>query len=241
MEKVYIAIPYSSVDKEESFKLANKAAAFYYNKGFIVYSPISHSHPIAIQEDLPKGFDFWEKIDYEFIDWCDYVVVVKMQGWDKSTGVKKEIEYCKKTNKPFCYLELDELYDSKELMFRSVDFGLSYKKERYEMLKEYNAQNQTNYSYISECVYHMYKNRIKIEKISQTFGYTNQGIHAMLTKLQVKRRNHGGKRNVIEVPNNVIKDIVETNTTHDFMSKKHGISAPIISKIRKGTWHGLRG
>lgn len=106
MAKIYIAIPYSSVDKEASFRIANKVASEQYKLGNIVYSPISHSHPIAIQEGLPGGFEFWEKIDFEFIRWADYVLVVKMEGWKESTGVRKEIEYCKSIGKLVYYLDL---------------------------------------------------------------------------------------------------------------------------------------
>lgn len=106
MDKIYIAIPYSNVNKEESFRLSNKIAAEQYKKGHIVYAPISHSHPIAVQEGLPGGFDFWENIDFEFIRWCDYIILVKMPGWEKSAGVSRELEYCRKLGKPIVYLDI---------------------------------------------------------------------------------------------------------------------------------------
>jgi len=108
MDKIYIAIPYSSVNKEESFRLSNKIAAEQYKMGNIVYAPVSHSHPIAIQEGLPGGFEFWEKIDFEFIRWADYVLVIKMEGWKESKGVQKEIAYCRMVlKKPVHLLDLE--------------------------------------------------------------------------------------------------------------------------------------
>lgn len=104
MNRVYLSIPYSSVDHQESFETANRITARLYKMGKVVYSPISHSHPIATQESLPGGFKFWEKIDKCFIDWCDYMVVVKMDGWKESKGVHKEIEYCRSLKKPIVYL-----------------------------------------------------------------------------------------------------------------------------------------
>ena len=107
MLKTYIAIPYSSVDKEESFRLSNKVAAEQYKMGNAVYAPISHSHLIATQEGLPGGFEFWQKVDFEFIRWADYILVVKMDGWKESKGVQKEIAYCKMVlKKPVYYLDL---------------------------------------------------------------------------------------------------------------------------------------
>ena len=106
MAKIYIAIPYSSVDKIKSFEMSNRVAADQYKKGNIVYAPISHSHPIAVQESLPGTFIFWSKIDKEFIWWCDYMIVIKMDGWKESRGVQKEIEYCRSLKKAIVYLDV---------------------------------------------------------------------------------------------------------------------------------------
>ena len=72
-------------------------------QGHIVYSPISHSHPIAVQCDLPLDYDHWEEADKAFIDWCDAVYVVRIPGWKKSTGVTKEIEYARSQGKGVIY------------------------------------------------------------------------------------------------------------------------------------------
>ena len=91
MKKIYLAIPYSSIDHELSFMIANKKTAELMNLGHVVYSPISHSHIIAKDHDLPKGWEFWEQIDRQFIAWCDELWVIKLEGWKESTGVKAEI------------------------------------------------------------------------------------------------------------------------------------------------------
>jgi len=96
MSKIYLAIPYSGLE-EESFAVANKIAAKLMAEGHIVFSPISHTHPIALAGNLPKGWEYWKKFDETFIDWCDalYVVVMSMYGYDRlnaSTGVNAEIQ-----------------------------------------------------------------------------------------------------------------------------------------------------
>ena len=91
--KIYLACPYSDPDqsvREARFREANRAAAIFMNDGHIIFSPISHSHPIASQNELPKGYDFWKTMDESFIEWCDEVWVLKMPGWDKSEGVARE-------------------------------------------------------------------------------------------------------------------------------------------------------
>jgi len=107
MEKIYLAIPYTGL-QELSFKTANKVAAKLMRKGKAVYSPISHSHTIALQEDLPTTWEWWMKIDIEFIQWCDVLYVVTLPGWDKSPGVAEEIEIATRLNKPIIYYVLEK-------------------------------------------------------------------------------------------------------------------------------------
>ena len=107
-EKIYLAIPYKGNEKK-SFEMANKIASKLMNEGKIVYSPISHNHPIAEQEGLPHGWDFWEKYDTVFVGWCDVLYVCKIKGWEESIGVKAEIKIAKELKKKIKYLEEDEL------------------------------------------------------------------------------------------------------------------------------------
>lgn len=100
--KLYICIPYTGME-ERSFKIANQVAADLIKDGFIVYSPISHSHPIATQCGLDLDFKFWEKIDKCFIDWCDIVLIVDIAGWQKSIGVNAELKYAKEKGKMIWY------------------------------------------------------------------------------------------------------------------------------------------
>ena len=87
----YLAIPYSHPDpkiREERFNLANLIAADLMKRGRLIFSPISHSHCI----DLGGNWDRWEKFDRIFLELCSGMVVVCAPGWEKSIGVKAEIE-----------------------------------------------------------------------------------------------------------------------------------------------------
>ena len=75
------------------------------NAGNIVFSPIAHSHPIAVQCELPLGWDFWHQFDKAFIDWCDALIVLKLPGWDTSVGVNAEIKIAEEMGKPVEYME----------------------------------------------------------------------------------------------------------------------------------------
>lgn len=102
MKKVYLAIPYTDM-MESSFQQANEATALILNKGTNVFSPISHCHHIAKEYDLPKTWNFWKQIDYQYIDWADEVwVLCPIEGLSKikeSTGVQAEIKYAKDNDK----------------------------------------------------------------------------------------------------------------------------------------------
>ena len=109
MSKIYLAIPYTGCELE-SFKIANKISAHLMNQGHIVFSPISMSHPIAMEADLPKGWEFWKQFDEAFLEWCDilYIVVMTNDGWNRlinSTGLQGECEIIKVLGKPIKYID----------------------------------------------------------------------------------------------------------------------------------------
>jgi nucleoside 2-deoxyribosyltransferase len=103
----YLASPYSKFEKghEEAFKEAAKAAATLLKRGLRVFSPIAHSHPIAVYGDIDKvDHDFWLRLDIAILDECDGLLVVMMPGWKESLGVQAEISHAEKTGKPVSYL-----------------------------------------------------------------------------------------------------------------------------------------
>lgn len=103
--KVYVAIPYSGIE-EESFSVANQVTSDLMNEGnYIPFSPISHSHPIAIQCSVPGDWAFWEEFDTSFLEWCDevHVVVIDKERVLNSTGVQAEIGIAEKLGKPIKY------------------------------------------------------------------------------------------------------------------------------------------
>ena len=104
MTKVYLAIPYSRYE-EKSFKLANEIAAQLINMGHVVFSPISMSHPIAVHGNLKGDWETWKRIDFEFIKWCDEVVVVNFdeEAVTNSTGVQGELEFATELGKKISY------------------------------------------------------------------------------------------------------------------------------------------
>lgn len=115
--KIYLAIPYSGME-ESSFEQATKLTAKLIQEGFNVFSPITHSHPL-VPYGIPGDWKFWEKIDEQFIEWADVVVVcVPKEGFDKveySTGVQSEIEIASNIDKPVFFYHQD-IYDVSDVL-----------------------------------------------------------------------------------------------------------------------------
>lgn len=93
---IYIASPYSHPDKsvrEQRFRDACHYASVLFQSGELAFSPIAHSHPIAVIGDLHLGFSFWQEFDLKAMGMCDAVHVLMLDGWEESKGVKSEIEH----------------------------------------------------------------------------------------------------------------------------------------------------
>ena len=98
----YFAHPYTAKDKdgnyvpsaeEANFHLANMLAAELIKRGYNVYSPISHTHPIhrACPEFLKHHeHELWYRLDNEMIDKTDWVGIIMAPGWEQSKGCLEE-------------------------------------------------------------------------------------------------------------------------------------------------------
>ncbi len=73
-----------------------------------IFSPITHTHPIA-QHGLPKDWTFWRDFDLEYLEFCESMIVLTMDGWEKSKGVQEEIQIMTKMHKPISYLSMEDI------------------------------------------------------------------------------------------------------------------------------------
>jgi hypothetical protein len=104
---VYLACPYSHPDaavRDARFRAANVAAAALMRAGHKVFSPISHTHPIAEAGALPLGWDFWEAFDRAYLDHAGLVIVLRLDGWRESRGVTAELSIARELGIPVEYI-----------------------------------------------------------------------------------------------------------------------------------------
>lgn len=95
---VYLATPYTHADPkvcEARFRAVNAAAAKLMRDGLKIFSPISHSHPIAMAGELPIGWEFWREFDWAYLTHCHKIIVLKLDGWETSTGVTAELAFAR--------------------------------------------------------------------------------------------------------------------------------------------------
>lgn len=105
---VYLAVPYTHEDPtvmEWRFNVVNEVAGRLMKQGIHIFSPISHTHPIAVTCDLPRGFDFWEQYDRAILQVCRKVIVLRLFGWEQSKGVQAEIKIATELGIPVEYID----------------------------------------------------------------------------------------------------------------------------------------
>lgn len=104
----YMASPYTRYKggkHEEAFRLASEAAGFLLDNRIPTFSPIAHSHPIAVHSAAPAvDLAYWLRVDEPILEAAVGVIVLQIEGWDESTGVAHEIALAHKLGKPVIYL-----------------------------------------------------------------------------------------------------------------------------------------
>jgi hypothetical protein len=74
------------------------------------YSPIAHTHPIAIYGKVdPYHHDIWLPFDEAIMQRADACVVMMMPTWRDSKGIAHEIEFFEKHGKPVYYVDPSDL------------------------------------------------------------------------------------------------------------------------------------
>jgi hypothetical protein len=103
----YLAAPYSHPDplvRIARFEAINRAAYRLMLRGEVVFSPISHSHPIEMESGQINSHEFWAKQDDWFEQHCSKVAVLMMDGWRESKGTQREIRMAEELGKEIEYL-----------------------------------------------------------------------------------------------------------------------------------------
>ena len=111
-DRIYLASPYTSdVELEElRYRQAREATAILLKAGYICFSPIVHSHPIAVEHKMVERRDLWMRQCKTYIRyWATAGIVLKLPGWKYSTGIEEELDLMFSAGTFVYYHTLDEL------------------------------------------------------------------------------------------------------------------------------------
>ncbi len=113
-EITYLAVPYTW-NPDLAFKVANIASAALMQDGWIIFSPISHSYPVAdfLPSELRTDQEFWMNQDLPMLERCSRMVVVELIGdidgkklIEQSKGCQTEISKAKEIGIPCKFMKI---------------------------------------------------------------------------------------------------------------------------------------
>jgi hypothetical protein len=122
MIDIYLAGPYTAKGYQSEtdlrkqltqgarFNMLTKFAAQIMAAELLVYSPITHSHPMTLHEALPGTWAYWERMDREMLSICSELWIMKLDGWEDSEGLQDEIAIASEWRKPVVFIEPNRNY-----------------------------------------------------------------------------------------------------------------------------------
>jgi hypothetical protein len=99
----YLATPYSKwpTGIHNAFVAASALAAKLMRDGVKVYSPIAHTHPLAIYGNIDAlDHSIWLPFDESMMRVSEALLVAQMPGWKTSRGIAHEIDFFEKLARP---------------------------------------------------------------------------------------------------------------------------------------------
>lgn len=104
----YLASPYSKYPAGlvAAFEEVSRNAGVLAKAGIAVFSPIAHTHPVAIYSGLdPLDHSLWLPFDKPMMDGAKGMIALKMDSWETSFGMKVEADNFQALGKPVIYME----------------------------------------------------------------------------------------------------------------------------------------
>ncbi len=115
-EIVYIATPSagsnSDLSKGRSFLANLTAAHIVKTRNDVVYAPVAMATPIVKMAAAADEKKYEKKVDEAYMASCSSIVVLKVPGWEKNSGVAREIKHFEDTGRPVEYMEPADLIAS---------------------------------------------------------------------------------------------------------------------------------
>ncbi len=128
MSYFYVSNPYNGTDeqKDERARIASQVCGKLLKMGVHAWSPIVHNHAMmkfnefTLEERRSLILDF----DFSLLKSAHGMIVLTIDGWEQSYGVRAEIELCEKLSIPVKYLDPAQLDDVASVKRALVDSPL---------------------------------------------------------------------------------------------------------------------
>jgi len=108
---IYLACAYGKVPKPQQkrrYQIASEVAGNLLKAGNLVYSPLSHSHPMQVYGNMKWSSTQWLEYDEFYLERCDILMVLQLtNAWRNSEGILHEIQFCHDLGKPIIFLPYD--------------------------------------------------------------------------------------------------------------------------------------
>lgn len=98
---------------------ASRIAALLIDDGVPVFAPIPHGHAIARYSKIPPDSQIWADLQTPFIAKAYGLIVVRMRGWQESSGIAGEIKAFREAGKPIFHVHTDTPVEN----FRLLEAG----------------------------------------------------------------------------------------------------------------------
>ena len=120
-----------------------RAAAGLSKPGVLVFSPIVHSVPMVTIADMGHLYKDWQDTDRAWVERCDAVLVLILDGWQKSAGINDEIPYAMALGKPIYGVTPPASYPWAQKVYTLFKFYDGYLDGLFgEKAKEFKAMLQ---------------------------------------------------------------------------------------------------
>jgi hypothetical protein len=115
----FVSSPYSDPKLEVKAERKNQttmAVNALLKQGVYAITPLEKLEAVSYG-GLPDNFDFWGKYSLGLLEKCDGMIVLRLPGWDQSTGVKAEIAYAQSRRIPVVHANLEDLINRDSLFY----------------------------------------------------------------------------------------------------------------------------
>jgi hypothetical protein len=107
---IYLGSPFSHADpavRRWRYEQVSRFTVELLKSGVHAFSPIVYGFEMAERFGLCGSWEFWERLDLEFLSLCKELRVYMLPGWRESKGLSAEIQFAENYGIPITFAEAD--------------------------------------------------------------------------------------------------------------------------------------